>query len=260
MNYCLIFQLQAIRKPGACHRARWMAKLIYALKIFLYRNEFSLTAQELVKLREFIKFILKLYVKPWFMSRSAILAAFNDLQFLQNVENYHENSNISNAVFKSFSNHLWYLSEPLIALALFDDRISIDEKKMMVENLQKEKSDTYLKRIKLQKNEIHNTSFSDFVSNRTRQFLIDFEIDIDWLEKDPSTWPKNESYKSAKHFFSELQVVNDCAERSLHLAQNYNAIITKDKIQKECLLFTVQQHKSVYSNCSKSVLFSKHND
>ena len=31
------------RRPGAFHRARWMAKLIYALKIFLFRCQFHLT-------------------------------------------------------------------------------------------------------------------------------------------------------------------------------------------------------------------------
>lgn len=34
-----------IRRPGALHRARWMAKLIYSLKIFLFRSQFKLTAR-----------------------------------------------------------------------------------------------------------------------------------------------------------------------------------------------------------------------
>lgn len=34
------------RLPGAYHMARWMAKVIYCMKIFLFRNEFKLTATE----------------------------------------------------------------------------------------------------------------------------------------------------------------------------------------------------------------------
>ena len=26
---------------GACHKARWMAKIIYCLKIYIFRNEFK---------------------------------------------------------------------------------------------------------------------------------------------------------------------------------------------------------------------------
>lgn len=32
-----------IKKPGALHRARWMAKIIYSLKIFLFRKQFKLS-------------------------------------------------------------------------------------------------------------------------------------------------------------------------------------------------------------------------
>ena len=39
-------------KPGAMHRARFMARLIYALKIFVFRDVFSLTARELKGIKE----------------------------------------------------------------------------------------------------------------------------------------------------------------------------------------------------------------
>src|SRR5262249_49853891 len=49
---------QHIIAPGAYHRARWMAKLIYCLKIYLFRSQFNLTARELQGLREFNVFVL----------------------------------------------------------------------------------------------------------------------------------------------------------------------------------------------------------
>jgi hypothetical protein len=36
----------SFRKPGAFLHARWMAKAIYSLKIFLFRNEFELNTEE----------------------------------------------------------------------------------------------------------------------------------------------------------------------------------------------------------------------
>ena len=40
------------RAPGAIHQARWMAKVIYALKIWLFRSQFKLTAKEERGLRD----------------------------------------------------------------------------------------------------------------------------------------------------------------------------------------------------------------
>lgn len=47
-----------IHAPGACHRARWMAKIIYSLKIYLLRSQFHLTVGELSNLREINLFVI----------------------------------------------------------------------------------------------------------------------------------------------------------------------------------------------------------
>jgi len=48
--------------PGALHPARWMAELIYSLKIYLFRSQFKLIARELSALRIFNIFVLKVYI------------------------------------------------------------------------------------------------------------------------------------------------------------------------------------------------------
>ncbi len=110
-----------------------MAKIIYAIKIYLLRYEFSLTSIEKRSLKEFIKFILQIYLEAWFTSRSATMAGFNDLKMAKEIVNYENvNKAISSVALKSFTRHLWYLSEPLIGLAFFDDRIDVNEKRKMV--------------------------------------------------------------------------------------------------------------------------------
>jgi len=48
-NLCIIFlggvpkKGLSFRSPGGLHRARWMAKAIYSLKIYLFRGQFKLT-------------------------------------------------------------------------------------------------------------------------------------------------------------------------------------------------------------------------
>lgn len=55
-----------IQAPEAYHCARWMAKLIYSLKIYLFRSQFKLTSKELRGLRQFSQFVVTVYLKAWF--------------------------------------------------------------------------------------------------------------------------------------------------------------------------------------------------
>lgn len=43
----------SFKRPGAVHHAKWMAKAIYSSKMFLFRNEFKLSNEELHGLRQF---------------------------------------------------------------------------------------------------------------------------------------------------------------------------------------------------------------
>lgn len=55
-----------INRPGALHRARWMAKIIYAFKLYLFRDptQFRLTATEESGIKKFIEFSISTYLVP----------------------------------------------------------------------------------------------------------------------------------------------------------------------------------------------------
>ena len=56
------------RAPSPVHHARWMAKLIYGIKIFLFRDQrdtFKLTKKEETQLHRFVQFGTLLYTKVW---------------------------------------------------------------------------------------------------------------------------------------------------------------------------------------------------
>ena len=54
----------SFRVPGTFRHARWMAKAIYSLKIFLFRKEFTLTEEEKTGICDVCGFLTSLYVKP----------------------------------------------------------------------------------------------------------------------------------------------------------------------------------------------------
>ena len=221
------------KKPGAVYRARFMARLIYAIKIFLFRAEgFVLTRKELVNLQNFCIFGVKVYVKSWFLSRLSTTAPANDLCLLKSIVNFKQiNPALAGAVLKKLNGQLWYLSEELVALSFFDPSVTIEEKKAMVESLKTEGTEEPLKRISVKEGEILGLALHDFVTRNTLKFFEILGLPVDFLEKDPNTWHENYGYLDAEQIVRKLRVVNDTAERGVALIQEYNAILTKDEDQ-----------------------------
>lgn len=52
----------------------------------------------------------------------------------------------------------------------------------------------------------------------------------------------------------QLKVVNDTAERSIKLIEDYNSIITKNEDQKQFLLQVVRNYRQKYPDSKKSTL------
>ena len=92
--------------------------------------------------------------------------------------------------YKSFSNHLWFLSEALVNMAFFDDRVNLQEKRKMVEPLSSRLLGPCEKRPTIPKNKVPQAALDEFVSGNTKTFLGDFSFDTDFLELDPSEWEK----------------------------------------------------------------------
>src|SRR5699024_1289342 len=110
--------------PGPTHHARWLSKAIYSLKMFLFQEQFRLSSEESDGLHIRL-FITLLYIKAWYGAPLPIQAPRQDLEFLKNLLQYNTiNKKISVAASKKFSTLLWYLSEELICLSLFDDEVS----------------------------------------------------------------------------------------------------------------------------------------
>lgn len=53
----------SFRMQAGLHRARWMAKSIYCLKIFLFRHQFKLTKKEEKGIKDICNFTVTIYVK-----------------------------------------------------------------------------------------------------------------------------------------------------------------------------------------------------
>lgn len=242
------------RKPGASHHARWMAKAIYALKLFMFRDQFKVSKKQLDGLRDVCIFLILLYVKAWFRSNLSIEAPNNDIQFIQaSIAYSHVDQTISDIIIEKICNHLWYLASESIGLSFFDECVPNEEKRRMVTALNTRRD--YCKKFTMKPFEIKSNfpsiNLNNFVSSETRKFFDRFEICKDFLETDPETWSLNDDFNIARDKCRNMKVVNDCAERCVQLFTTYNQILTKDESQKQYLLQVVKDYTEKYPSSFK---------
>lgn len=244
-----------IRVPGALHSARWMARILYSYKMWLFRSQFKLKLSEEQGIFNFLLFVSDIYIQAWFEAHVSVTAPANDLQFLRQLSLY-ENSVVRQAAVVAFTRHLWYLSEVTVGLSFFDSNVEKHEKMQMVTNLhEKEGSEDPPQRLDT-KFTYTDQSLSSFVTTNTKAFFKILGLPDVYLSQSVDTWDECEEFTAAKRIVMALSVVNDPAERGVKLIQDFNAILTNDEEQKQFLLQAVQEHRTLFPDASKGTIIS----
>lgn len=250
------------RLPGATSHARFMAKAIYDYKMFLFRDQFKLTANELKSIRSICIFLTRLYVRYWYDCVHAIEAPRQDLQFIKDAIGYFDKQ-VSSTLLEKMRNHLWYLSEEAVGLAFFDSEVPLEIKRKMVQalgNEDVEDEESPPKRLNVTVEEMilfADKDLSHFVTPRTKAFFYRLEIGTDFLEADPSEWNEREDFLSGLQVSKNICVVNDPAERAVKLITDFNRSLTHDEEDKQYLIQVVEKYRKMYPSHTKSSLLLK---
>ena len=250
------------KKPGALHKARFMALIIYGLKIFLLRKVLKESRGEQTKLKRFAIFICLYYIRYWLLSPMASDAPFVDLKLYKDMLEFEQHDpQISHAVRNKLNGHTWYLGEEYAVFNLFSNYVPDQTKQKIVQKLLTVKPlKTYKFGPPIQPSLPSNIKsgmqkcVSDFVGERSH-FLFDvLKFDKSWLHEPISTWKHNHSYCVMERYVKTLLVTNDCAERAIKLLSDYVDCLTKDSAERENLLQVVEAHRTIYKDCNKSTL------
>ncbi|CAH2091214.1 unnamed protein product [Euphydryas editha] len=244
------------------HQARWMARAIYSLKISLLSAQFKITSKDKAALIDVCLFIVISFVKPWLQCTSAIKSPYQDLCFLKSMKSYEKiDETISKAALQKITHHLWYLTDEVSILSLFDDDVDQETKVKMVQNLTKEEEITHGKRYIPSKEELcgslYEKSISDFISLKSKSLFNRLKIEDSFLHECPTLWSNNASFQEARKKISALRVVNDVAERAIKLMQDFHGLITVEEEQKQFILRCVQEHRKIYPDSKKQTLKRK---
>jgi len=89
-----------------------MAKAIYAMKIFLFKTQFKLTARESKKITDLALFFQPCLCQTVEQSTASNPIPLNGIKFLSVMKTYPSKAHAA------FSRHLWFLSEHLVVIAL----------------------------------------------------------------------------------------------------------------------------------------------
>ena len=249
------------RKPGSISRARWMMRLIYAYKIYLFKHQFNITAEEETGLRNLCIFGVMIYIKHWYQSDDVTRAPNADLQLMQSLVTYENiHADISTSGLRKICGQLWYLSEELVMLALFDKTIPTDIKRSIVVELKIEPSDDEIQK-KASVNykdvkSIMSMTLKQFVTKNSLNFFNILGLNTQFLDDDPELWNTNPTYIHAEIIVNNLMVTNDIAERGVKLMSEFNSLLARDEQQKQSILHVVSEHRKLYSDCKKQSLNS----
>ena len=174
-------------------------------------------------------------------------APANDLLMLQLIEDFMPvDKKIASVAEKKMRNHLWYLSEDLAALPLFSDDTSDEEKRTIVDAFQRDPLSQDLRR--LAPNQIpkfKNLTVAQFVTRRSLNLFESLHLNKEFLSVAVETWNQRDDYKDARKIVCALKVINDCAERAVKLATDFNEVLTKDAKQRDLLYQVVEHHRKL---------------
>lgn len=242
------------RAPGAMHRARWMAKTIYALKVWMFRDQFRMTAAEEKGMRDLAIFVVLIYLRAWLTAPFAVEAPHNDFILMRSLLRY-PHAAVSNATSKKLGLHLWYLSEELVCLALFDRRVSLESKRLMLVALLDPSPDQPAKRPRVDLTAfLGSRGLEQFCTTNSMRLFEVLKLPNAFLSRDPSEWDEDSSFQKALEVVKNVAVVNDRAERGVALIQEFNKKLTTNEDQLQFLLQVVREHRRQFPDCDKKTL------
>lgn len=214
-----------------------MFRAIYSLKSFLLRDHLNLDRDFIHLLQRFCMFVTLIYVKFWNQCSNSVDAPYNDIQFLKAIHDYKQvDPEIASVALAAMKRHLWYLSDELIVLSLFSDKVTAEDKNemsIMLNHHYEERTRNSLRYID-EIRDIQNLKLQSFISERSFFLLNLLEIDTNFLFEDARDWENIESYRAAREKVKKLvTVVNDGAERGIQLGAK---AIDEQRVQSEMRL------------------------
>lgn len=231
-------------KGGSVSKARWMNKIIFAIKILMCwplideDDRAKLLSDEKYKnLEKFVTFVVYIYSVFWFKAPLSVESPRNDLELYRRILHYkHVDQGISKSALEATENHRWYITECTVPLAFFDPGVPADKLNELAESYQ-----SFAKEYTGPKNRYgsgfgrpvmpavsYGTDLTDLIGPSSKFFFQALKLDDSFMVQDSSLWKTNQAFLSGKERVEKLLFVNDLAERGVKLASDFMHMARKE--------------------------------
>lgn len=232
-------QLVTFKRPGALHKARWMAKLLYAIKICLFEQQIQqlpagtvTTQKQVPAVRKFVNFVTLIYSIWWMNCSSVVDAPWHDLQFFQQLLSYETvDPLVAKSALKAFQKHQWYLTAEMVPFALFSSKVPAEVRSDIAKSMLLIKPETELVTPQNRfgtgygkpqfQTVTSSTSLGDLVGLDSWFTFHILQLDAAFLTDDVADWPHSAAFQASAANVQAINVINDSAERGVKLSSDY---------------------------------------
>ena len=162
---------------------------------------------------------------------------------------------MSRATTAVFARHVWYRSERLAGVALFDDHLTLEVKKRTVTAIELVKGSEQPTKwivIDIPAKDLEQKIGADFCTTPSNLLFEQLAIGMYFLVLDPATWSRSTCYVEGKRRIMALCVIVDRSERGIALMQRFNLAFTNDDEQRQYLLQVVERHRKEQPSTSSA--------
>ena len=164
------------------------------------------------------------------------------------------------AMYSKSMEHLWFLSEELVVLSLFSNKLNEVQKNTCRKAMLAHYTD-HIENIKgklitpdLRNIQVLNIS-TLFGKESWRLLRLSGIQGKSFLDKPASSWDSYKEYKELKEIVSNFVAVNDVAERTVLLAKTFQNKLTKKKNVKDALVNIIPELRKICESQRKKDLF-----
>lgn len=123
----------SFKKPAGDSNARWLSKVLYTAKGFMFSRQLTFAKDDLKKMQDFLYFCVFVYLPAWFRSSFISEAAITDIRFAEDLHWYRKFSIAAvDAILRKMNNHSWYLGQELSWTCLFSKSLPESTRVQMV--------------------------------------------------------------------------------------------------------------------------------
>ncbi|KAK3931644.1 Adenine deaminase [Frankliniella fusca] len=238
------------RRPGALSKARWMMFLIYAFKTWMFRGQFAMTVEQETGLRQLCLFGFSVYIKRWFgASTVPAICPREDLALLHELRGLSKGGHLqaeATAALRKFEGAMWYLSDRLIPLALFDQEVPEREKDLIARAILESQKQPSKKNNRWRRSPTDigdSTCLADLVTVDSKAFFKIMNLQIDFLSIPARMWTENKFYLEAKNVVDNLSVTNEISERAVAVANEFKNLCKLEENYQNLLLVVYLDRK-----------------